>query len=108
MAAIAADAHFKKLHFKPQVRLELGSNEAVKKAVAGGLGLSVLSRHALGTHTADDGLVELPVVGFPIQSRSYLVHLRDKRLSPIAQEFQRHFDGPSATGYGRGQVMAVT
>ena len=32
----AADAHFKRLKFKPDVRLELGSNEAIKQAVIGG------------------------------------------------------------------------
>ena len=87
---MAVDAHFKKLHFKPQVRLELGSNEAIKQAVAGGLGLSVLSRHALGGHEADNGLVVLPVLHFPVTSRWHIVHLRGKRLSPIAQEFRKH------------------
>ncbi len=38
---MAIDAHFKKLKFKPDVRLELGSNEAIKEAVIGGLGLAV-------------------------------------------------------------------
>ena len=33
--------------FRPDVRLELGSNEAIKESVAASLGLGVLSRHAL-------------------------------------------------------------
>jgi len=35
---MATDEHFKKLKIKPNVRLELGSNEAIKQAVIGGLG----------------------------------------------------------------------
>ncbi len=30
-----------------KVKLDLGSNEAIKQAIAGGLGISVLSRHTL-------------------------------------------------------------
>ena len=36
---------------KVKVKLELGSNEAIKQAIAGGLGISVLSRHTLLTDT---------------------------------------------------------
>jgi len=38
---MAADTHFKRLKFKPDIRLELGSNEAIKQAVIGGLGIGV-------------------------------------------------------------------
>ena len=38
---MAADAHFKSQRFRPDVRLELGSNEAVKESVAAGLGLGL-------------------------------------------------------------------
>lgn len=34
------------------LRMELGSNEAIKQPIIGGLGLSVLSRHALALDTA--------------------------------------------------------
>ena len=91
---MAADAHFKKCRFKPQVRLELGSNEAIKQAVAAGMGVSVLSRHALGGPGVGvgvgEGLAVLPVDGFPIQSQWHIVRLQGKRLSPIAQAFQAH------------------
>ena len=45
---MAVDAHLKKLKFRPDVRLELGSNEAIKQAVIGGLGIAVLSKYSLG------------------------------------------------------------
>ncbi len=84
---LACDAHFRQQDFQPQVRLELGSNEAIKQAVAAGMGLAVLSQHALGGHTVDQSLNILNVKSFPIHSNWYLVHLHGKRLSPTALAF---------------------
>ena len=92
---LACDAHFAERGFKPRVRLALGSNEAIKQSVAGGLGLAVLSTHSLGKHMADDLLVTLDVTGFPIQSNWYIVQLKGKRLSPTAQAFLQHLAGSS-------------
>ena len=72
------------------MRLELGSNEAIKQAVAGGMGVAVLSRHALGEHLADESLAILDIEDFPIHASWYIVHPRGKRLSPIAAVFQEH------------------
>ncbi len=84
---LACDAHFAKHGFQPVVRLELGSNEAIKQSVAGGLGLAVLSTHALGQHLEDDALTVLDTTHFPIHANWFTVHLRGKRLSPAAQAF---------------------
>ncbi|ELR98610.1 LysR family transcriptional regulator [Gloeocapsa sp. PCC 73106] len=69
------------------VRLELGSNEAIKQAIAGGLGISVLSQHTLISERTDSGLVILDAQHFPIRRRWYVAHLSGKRLSVIAQAF---------------------
>ncbi|MDB5780063.1 MAG: cmpR [Polaromonas sp.] len=90
---LACDAHFAAHGFKPRVRLALGSNEAIKQSVAGGLGLAVLSTHSLGEPMGEESLVTLDVAGFPIQSRWYTVHPRGKRLSPTAQAFLQHLAG---------------
>jgi len=87
---IAVDAHFRAQGFVPSVRLELGSNEAVKESVAGGLGLAVLSVHALGGTLAPPGVVVLPVAGFPIPSQWHVVRRRARVLSPMAQAFSDH------------------
>lgn len=87
---MAADAHFKRQRFAPRVRLELGSNEALKQAVAARMGLSVLSAHALGEDLAGQGLATLDVQGFPINAQWHLVHRKGQRLSPIAAVFQQH------------------
>ena len=87
---MAAAQHFAAQGWVPQVRLELGSNEAIKQAVAGGLGIAVLSRHALVADPAQEGLALLPVQGFPIHAHWYIVRLRGKQLSPIARAFEHH------------------
>ena len=77
------------------VRLELGSNEAIKEAVAGGLGIGVVSRHAL---QGSRDVRELAVEDFPIVSRWHVVHPRAKQLSPIATAFRAHLLGHGAPG----------
>ncbi|KYC39446.1 LysR family transcriptional regulator [Scytonema hofmannii PCC 7110] len=67
-----------------KVKLELGSNEAIKQAIAGGLGISVLSRHTL-----IDGkdLTVLDVEHFPIQRNWYMVYPAGKQLSIVARTY---------------------
>ena len=70
-----------------QVRLQLGSNEAIKHSIAGGMGISVLSQHALISEGTDSELTVLDVEHFPIQRRWYVTYLAGKKLSIIAQTF---------------------
>jgi DNA-binding transcriptional LysR family regulator len=84
-----------------KVRLELGSNEAIKQAIAGGLGLSVLSRHTLLTDNSE--VTVLDVEGFPIERYWYIVHLAGKQLSVIAHTFLDYMQEAAAElaeGYG--------
>lgn len=62
-------------------RMALGSNEAIKHAVRAGLGLALLSRHTLAADPASDGLVVLPVAGFPLRRQWVLVWRQDRALS---------------------------
>lgn len=87
---MAIDNYFKRLKFRPNLRLELGSNEAIKESVAGGLGVSVLSSHALHGQAKEHGVCTLNVSGFPIESNWHVVHPKGKRLSPIASVFKDH------------------
>jgi DNA-binding transcriptional LysR family regulator len=85
---MAVDNCFKKLKFRPDLRLELGSNEAIKESVAGGLGISVISSHALHGNAKEHGVSVLNVAGFPVQSHWHVVHPKGKKLSPIASIFK--------------------
>lgn len=82
---LIVEAHFKKEGFSPRVAMALGSNEAIKHAVAGGLGITILSRHAL--EGSEQGLVELKVAGFPLPGRFSFVMREGRRLSPVAEAF---------------------
>jgi len=70
-----------------KVRLSLASNEAIRDLVASGMGLSVLSRHALGRTIEEGELVALKVRDFPLRQPWCVVHLRNKVLSLPAQAF---------------------
>jgi DNA-binding transcriptional LysR family regulator len=87
---LAADRFFDSQAFEPRTWLELGSNEAIKEAVAGHLGVAVISRHALKPADLDRDLCLLPVTGLPIRSQWHLVYPRAKQLSPIAKVFRNH------------------
>ncbi|MFM7025943.1 MAG: LysR family transcriptional regulator [Limnohabitans sp.] len=87
---LATDGFFEAQAFEPRNRLELGSNEAIKEAVAGHLGVAVISRHALKPDDLGRDLCLLSVTGLPIRSQWHVVHPRAKQLSPIAQVFREH------------------
>lgn len=71
----------------PNVRMDLGSNEAIKHALVGGLGVAVLSLHTLVLEGTSGPVDILDVEGFPIEREWYLVHSKDKDLSLIARTF---------------------
>ncbi|MEO1432088.1 MAG: LysR substrate-binding domain-containing protein [Cyanobacteria bacterium J06633_8] len=68
-----------------KVKLELGSNEAIKQAIAGGLGISVLSRHTLMPYAED--LTVLDVEHFPIKRNWYMVYPNGKQLSIVGRTY---------------------
>lgn len=70
-----------------QVRMELGSNEAIKHAVVGGLGLSVISLHSVALEGIDGPLAILDVKGFPVFRNWFIVYPKGKELSLVAQTF---------------------
>jgi DNA-binding transcriptional LysR family regulator len=71
----------------PRVRMQLGSNEAIKHAIVGGLGISALSLHSLILESAGGKLALLDVEGFPIERRWNLVYPRNRELSLVAKTF---------------------
>lgn len=84
---------------KLQVRMELGSNEAIKQAIVGGLGVSVLSQHTLALDAPMGQLAVLNVVGFPIKRQWYVVYPAGKQLSIVARTFLDYLKlAPKLTG----------
>lgn len=87
---MTGDQFFNKKKFRPDIRLELGSNEALKESVAGGLGLGLVSKHALHGLMKEHGVGIVDVEGFPLPSAWHIVHPASKRLSPLALAFKQH------------------
>ncbi len=81
------DQHMRDTGVQLKVRLSLASNEAIRELVASGMGLTVLSRQALGDRPGHDGLAILDVAGFPLKRQWNVVHLRGKVLSLPARAF---------------------
>lgn len=83
----AIDDFARQAGVKLRVRLALGSNEALLELAGTGMGLAVISRHALGERLDGEGLVILDVEGFPLHRPWNLVHLRQKLLPVPARAF---------------------
>lgn len=71
----------------PKVRMELGSNEAIKQAIVADLGISVLSLHTLTLEGTDGPIAVLDVEGFPIERQWYVAWPHGKSLSIVARTF---------------------
>ncbi|MEO1590394.1 MAG: LysR substrate-binding domain-containing protein [Cyanobacteria bacterium J06632_22] len=81
---------FSKENIEVKVRLELGSNEAIKQAIAGGLGISVLSQHTIISEGTGGEFAILDIQGFPIERQWYVGHLAGKHLSVVAESFLQY------------------
>lgn len=84
---IAVERLFKAHNLTLNVRMELGSNEAIKQAIVGGLGISILSRHTLTLDAATGNLAVLDVRHFPIERQWYAVFPSGKQPSIVANTF---------------------
>jgi DNA-binding transcriptional LysR family regulator len=85
----AAMGHVFKAHGASyRTSMEVTSNETIKQAVMAGMGLSFISMHTVMLELATGKLVTLKVTGLPLVRDWFVIHLRDKKLSPIAQAFR--------------------
>ncbi|PNW38690.1 UNVERIFIED_CONTAM: LysR family transcriptional regulator [Euhalothece sp. KZN 001] len=88
----ALEELFHKHQAELKVRLELGSNEAIKQAILGGLGVSVLSKHTL-TLEKDTGLFAiLDVEDLPIKRNWYAIYPAGKQPSVVARTFLNYLE----------------
>lgn len=84
---MAVESLFTEHGLRPRIRMELGSNEAIKHAIAGGLGVAVLSRHTLALEGESGPLAVLDVEGFPLPWHWYVGYPSGKELSVVARTF---------------------
>ncbi len=72
---------------KPTVRMVFSNNEAIKHALIGQLGISVLSLHTILLEGAGGPIALLNVEGFPVQRKWHVVYRKGKELSVVANAF---------------------
>jgi DNA-binding transcriptional LysR family regulator len=84
-----------------QVALELGSNEAIKEAVLRGVGLAVLSEHAVRQELDAGKLHALRVAGLPLKRKMFVVWDRRRALPIPARLFLDLFE-PCRSRSGTG------
>lgn len=73
-------------HLTITAPLELSSNEAIKRAVSGGLGISIVSRNAAGEEIDSGKLVGLPLSDHTVRRKFFMVHHKDKYFSESLQK----------------------
>jgi DNA-binding transcriptional LysR family regulator len=88
---------------------EMGSSEAVKEAVIAGLGISVLSLHAVKRELDQGIIVEIPIQGWRIKRQVYLIYRHqlgimkhhqlflDYVRESVASTLDSRLDGPSVS-----------
>jgi DNA-binding transcriptional LysR family regulator len=76
--------HLAQLH----IAMEIKSTETIKQAVMAGMGVSFLSAHTVSRELQVGSLCVLDVQDFPVMLHWYVVHRRNKRLTPVAEAFK--------------------
>ena len=97
---IALEKLLHQYQLKIKVRMELGSNEAIKQAIVGGLGISVLSQHSLVLGAPTGELTMLDVEHFPIKRKWYAVYPAGKQPTIVVQTFLEYLHTVSKQGIG--------
>ena len=85
---LAAMQRFFEEHKLSITSSEMNENEEIKQTVQAGMGLGLVSVHAIELELETNQLVILDVEDFPIMQHWYLVHRKEKGLSPITQTFK--------------------
>jgi DNA-binding transcriptional LysR family regulator len=71
------------------VAMELRHSTAIKQGVMAGLGVSLLSKQAMGLELTNGTLVALDVEGLPLRRDWHIVHRHERRLPRAAAAFKQ-------------------
>jgi DNA-binding transcriptional LysR family regulator len=85
----AMDRFFHDANIAPPRVMELTSNESIKQAVMGNMGIAFLSLHTAGLELQGNMLVLLDVVGLPLMRHWHVVSLASEPLSEAAASLRR-------------------
>jgi DNA-binding transcriptional LysR family regulator len=89
-------AFFDGAGFQPRVAMTSSSNETIKQAVMAGMGIAGISQHTIGLEVGLGLLKILPVEGWPLMRRWFVVHRRGMPLMPLHERLRDFFssEGP--------------
>jgi LysR family transcriptional regulator, low CO2-responsive transcriptional regulator len=93
-----AEALLRRAGVAPQVAMEWQSTEAIKKAVEAGLGVAILSEHAVALEVTCGRLCVVRHPALRCRRQFYIVRHRDRRPSPAARSFQALLEEDAASG----------
>jgi DNA-binding transcriptional LysR family regulator len=79
--------YFSKIHIVPKARFELTSNEAVKQAVMGGLGYSIISLLSIKHELMQQAISIINVRDLPLMENWRLVWHPQRKMSIVAGAF---------------------
>src|SRR5215213_3835413 len=82
-----AESCLREMSCGPGHVIELGSNEAVKRAVEAGLGIGLLSTHTIEAERLARLLVDLPIAGWTCGRSFWLIRRRDRALTRAEEGF---------------------
>ncbi len=85
---IAMERFFTEHQVQLKTAMEMPNNEAIKQAVAAGLGLGIVSLHTLQQELALKQVKVLHIEKMPIMRIWYIVHHQQKQLSPAMIRFK--------------------
>ncbi|RLA02953.1 MAG: LysR family transcriptional regulator, partial [Gammaproteobacteria bacterium] len=86
---IAMERFFSAHKIQLNTSMEMPNNGAIKQAVSAGLGLGIVSLHTLQQELALDQIQVLNVKEMPIMRIWYIVHQKQKVISPAMEVFKQ-------------------
>ena len=89
---MAMEKFIEKNRITVKKKIQLTSNEAVKQAVIGGIGVSIMPVIGLKNELENEQLQIIPIKGLPIKTSWNLIWHRKKRLSPVATAFKEYIE----------------
>lgn len=82
------DKYLREQRLSPIIAMEVASSEAIKSSVIAGMGIALLSLHAVATELRHCLLHQVEFEGTPIMRTWNIVHEASKVLSPAAEAFR--------------------
>jgi len=96
------DAFIRRNNLSVFITLELSNNEAIKRAVEEGAGISLISEHVVSEEVKRKKLKSIPLADPTMKRKFYLIHHKDKYLSHPFQMFL-YMVNQWAAEYTKGQ-----